>query len=62
MKVIIKVFGKNKETQESEVFELRIYSDNVACLYKDRYGVGITMNNGKFYRVNHTLQELKEIL
>ena len=62
MKQQIKVFGKNKETQEQEVYELFIDPRNIACLYKDQYGVAITTKQGKFYRVDHSMKELEELL
>ena len=62
MKIVLNVLGKNKETQEQEVFEFHIYTDEIACLYKDRYGVAVSTKQGKFYRVTHTIAELKEMI
>lgn len=62
MRVLLKVFGKNKETDEPEVFELSLPVDDVACLYRDRYGVAVTTHQGKFYRLDHSLEELKDII
>jgi hypothetical protein len=55
------VISKNKETQEEEIFELNINKRDIACLYKDQYGVAVTTYGGKFYRVKHTLKELEEL-
>ena len=62
MKIILHVIGKNRETDEQEVFELGVFQDQIACLYKDRYGVAVTTRQGKFYRVTQTITELKELL
>lgn len=56
------VINKDRDTQEESYFELKINKENIACLYKDRYGVAITTCQGKFYRVKHSLQELRGLL
>ena len=62
MKVQIQIIGKNKETQEQEIYSMGMYPEDIACLYKDKYGVALTTLQGKFYRVNHELKELRELL
>lgn len=62
MKVSLIVIKKNRDTQEEDYFELRINTKDIACLYKDQYGVAITTREGKFYRVKHTLKELEELV
>jgi hypothetical protein len=34
--------GKNKETHEEEVFDLTLSNSEVACVYKDKYGVAVS--------------------
>lgn len=58
----LNVIGKNRETQEQEIFQLRIDNSRIACLYKDKYGVVVTTGQGKSYRVTQTLEELEEQL
>lgn len=62
MFITLRVWGKNKETQERELFDLKIHKDDIACLYGDRYGVAVSMLQGKIYRVEHTIVELQEII
>jgi len=62
VKVQVQIIGKNKETQEQEIYSMNVYPGDVACIYKDRYGVAFTTLQGKFYRVNHTFQEMEDIL
>lgn len=54
------VIGRNKVTQEEEVFELVIDDEEVACLYKDRNGVAVSTRQGKVFRVTQTMEELQE--
>jgi len=56
------VIGKNKETQEEEVFELRLEEDEIACLYKDRNGIAVSTRQGKVFRVTQTFEEIQEQL
>ena len=58
----IKVIGKNKETQEDEVFDLNLEASEVACFYKDKYGIAVSTKQGKVYRVSMTMDELRNIL
>jgi len=62
MKVVLNVLGKNKETQEQQIYDLHINTKEIACLYKDKYGVAFTTYEGKFYRVTQSLKELEELL
>lgn len=62
MKIQLNVIGKNKETHEQEVFDFYLYTDEIACLYQDRYGVAVTTRQGKFYRVTQSLKELQELI
>lgn len=62
MKTVLNVIGRNKETHEQEVFDLYINTREIACLYKDRYGVAFTTLQGKFYRVTQTISELEELV
>lgn len=56
------VKGKDKETQEEQVFPLSLHRRYVACLYKDQYGIAVSTTFGKIYRVEQTLKELEEQL
>ena len=58
----LNVIGKNKETQEEEVFELRLENEEIACLYKDRNGVAVSTKQGKVFRVVQTFEEIQEQL
>ena len=49
-----------EEHGQDEEYRLELWYSDVACLYKDRNGVFITTKGGKSFRVNHTLEELKE--
>lgn len=58
--MMVNVIGKNKETQEEEIFELRIDNDDIACLYKDRNGVAVSTRQGKIFRVTQTMEQLQQ--
>lgn len=60
--MILNVIGKNKETQEEEVFELKISFEEVGCLYKDRNGVIVTTKQGKSFRVTQKFNDILEQL
>ena len=62
MRVKLEGIRKNRDTDQEELYELNINTKDIACLYKDRYGVAVTTHGGKFYRVNHTLKELEQEL
>jgi hypothetical protein len=57
-----KVIFKNKETQQEEIGELFLSSEDIACLYRDSYGTFVITNSGRSYKVKHTLAELEELL
>lgn len=50
---------KDKETEEIIEYELKLYKNEVACIYKDRYGVYVSTYGGKLYKVKHTLEEVQ---
>lgn len=54
--------GKNKETQLEEVFDLTLPNEDVACLYKDKYGIAVSTRQGKVYKVTQSMDELLEQL
>ncbi len=54
--------SKDKETDEITKYELRLHEQDIACLYKDRYGVYICTVGGKMMKVDHSLKELQEEL
>ena len=58
----LSVMGRNKETQEEEIFELKLENEEIACLYKDRYGIAVSTRQGKVFRVTQTIEELQEQL
>ena len=58
--MLLHVIGRNKETQEEEIFELRVDNEEVACLYKDRNSVAVSTRQGKVFRVTQTMEELQE--
>jgi hypothetical protein len=60
--MLLQVIGRNKETQEEEVFELPLPNSDVACIYKDKYGVAVSTRQGKVYRVIQKMTELEEQL
>lgn len=62
MNIKLKAIKKNNETNKEEPYDLSINTKDIACLYKDKYGVAITTYGGKFYRVNHSIEELQELL
>lgn len=53
---------KDKETDEIIEYELNVYEQDVAALYKDRYGAYICTLQGKMYKVKYSLNELREKL
>lgn len=61
MRIKLNVISKNRDTQEEELYELSLNKRDIACLYKDQYGVAVTTYGGKFYRVKHTIKELEEL-
>lgn len=50
---------KEKETDEIVEYDLKLYKHEVACAYKDRYGVYVSTHGGRLYKVKHTLEELE---
>lgn len=56
------VFFKNKETQQEELGEANLRMEDIACFYKDQYGVFVVTHGGRTYKVNNTLKELEELL
>ena len=62
MKIRLEGIRRDRDTEEEVSYELHINTDDIACIYKDRYGVAITTHGGKFYRVNHTEKELQEVI
>lgn len=62
MRIQINIKVQNKDTGEEELKEITLYKDNIACLYQDTHGVAITTKQGKFYRVDNTLKQLKGLL
>lgn len=48
--------GESKNLEVSE----DVNSDDVLCLYKDRYNVSVLLKRGTLLRVNHTIEELTE--
>jgi hypothetical protein len=61
MKIKLDGTRKDNETGEQQPYELYIYTNDIACLYRDKYGVAITTVGGRYYRVNHTVKEIEEI-
>ena len=51
---------KDKDTEEIIQYELRLYAQDVSCLYKDRYGVYICTRQGRMYKVDHDVAYLRE--
>ncbi len=51
---------KDRETEEIIRYELRLHQQIISCLYKDRYGIYICTRDGKMYKVDHTMEELRE--
>ena len=54
--------SKDRETDEIIRYELRIHIQDVACLYKDMFGVYICTKQSKMMKVDHTLKYLREEL
>ena len=54
--------SKDKETSEVVRYELRLYAQDISCIYKDRYGVYLCTSQGKMMMVDHTVDYLKEEL
>jgi hypothetical protein len=50
----------DKETDEVIKYELNVHEESISCLYRDRYGVYICTTQGRMFKVEHTLDELKE--
>ena len=51
---------KDRETDEIIRYELKLYRKDVTCIYRDRYGVYVCTQQGKMYKVEHDLKEVKE--
>ena len=51
---------KDKDTGEIIKYELKLYRQDVSCLYKDRYGVYICTKDSRMYKVEHTMEELRD--
>jgi hypothetical protein len=57
--MLVNVIFKNKETDKEEVGELYLKTEEIACLYKDKYGTYVTTLSGKSYKVTQSLKELE---
>jgi hypothetical protein len=53
---------KDKDTDEIIRYELNIKRRDIACLYKDRYGVYVYTHFGRLYKVEHSLSSLEKLL
>jgi len=53
---------KDKETGDIVQYELKVYKQDVASLYKDRYGVYVCTLQGRMYKVDHDLKYMKDEL
>ena len=53
---------EDRDTGEIEYNELNFSRQQITCFYKDRYGVYICTNNGRMFKVHHTIDELTEKL
>ena len=51
---------KDKETEEIIRYELRLYRQDISCLYKDRYGLYVCTHQGRMYKVDHDMKYLRE--
>ena len=50
-----------KDEQDNMVeYELKLYKHEIACLYKDRYGVYVSTYSGKLYKVKSSLEDLEK--
>lgn len=55
-------FKRDKETKEEKIVPLSLYKKDIICLYRDRNGVFIVLNQGYMYKVPYKLEELSEYL
>ena len=50
---------KDEETQEIIKYELNLLHEEIQCLYKDQYGVYACTQQGRMYKIDSSLEELK---
>lgn len=60
--MILEGLRKDKDTDEIITYELNVKSNDIACLYKDMYGVYVYTKYGRLYKVNYDFKQLEEIL
>jgi len=53
---------KDKETEEIIQYELKVNTQEINCIYQDRYGVYICTQQGRMYKVDHNLAYVTEEL
>jgi len=58
--MIFEGLRKDRDTEEIIKYELRLNREFISCLYTDRYGNYICTLQGKMYKVDHTIEYLKE--
>lgn len=46
---------KDKDTKEIIKYELKLYKQNINCIYKDKYGVYICTHGSHMYKVDHSI-------
>ena len=54
--------SKDRDTEEITQYELRLYKQDISCIYMDRYGVYLCTKQGKMMKVDHTVEYLEEEL
>jgi hypothetical protein len=53
---------RKDEKGELVEYELKLYKQDIACLYQDRYGVYVSTASGKLYKVKSSLEDLDKEL
>ncbi len=64
MKIIVTQLIRDRDTEDMVFIEKtrEIHREDVACLYKDKYGVYIYLKNGSRVKVKHPLSEIQGLL
>ena len=60
--MVLEGIRKDKTNDEMIIYELNVETDDIACLYKDTYGVYVYTKYGRLYKVNYDLERLEEIV
>jgi hypothetical protein len=62
--VRIKLIGlsRDKDLNQDAPYELNVNTNDIICLYKDKYGCYISTIYGRLYRVDHSISDLESFI